>query len=69
VAAVRVSGPDDPLARRCPLAQGRVRIGGRATAYVCEAGVCRLPVTGVEAFERELDAIGLAPLPTPPPSG
>ena len=44
-------------------------IEGRASAYVCQAGACRLPVTEVAAFERELDAIGLAPLPIPPPSG
>ncbi len=69
VAALLVSGPDDALARRCPLAQGRERLEGRASAYVCEAGACRLPVAEVAAFERELDAIGLAPLPIPPSSG
>ncbi|MEJ2290837.1 MAG: hypothetical protein P8Y05_03855, partial [Deinococcales bacterium] len=60
VDALLVTAPDDPLGRRCPLAQGRERIGGRATAYVCRAGACRLPVTEVDAFEAELDALGLA---------
>jgi len=69
VAALLVSGPDDALARRCPLAQGRERLEGRATAYVCRAGACRLPVVGAAAFERELDAIGLAPLPAAPRAG
>jgi uncharacterized protein YyaL (SSP411 family) len=69
VAALLVSGPDDALARRCPLAQGRERLEGRASAYVCQGGVCRLPVVEVAAFERELDAIGLAPLSIPPHSG
>ena len=69
VEAVLVRGPDDPVTARVPWAQGRSRLDGRATVYVCEAGACRLPVTEVEAFERELDAIGLAPLPIPPPSG
>ncbi len=69
VAALLVSGPDDPLARRCPLTQGRERLEGRATAYVCRAGACRLPVADARAFERELDAIDLGPLPLPPRSG
>ena len=69
VAALLVSGPDDALARRCPLTRGRDRVRGRATAYVCRAGACRLPVDDAAAFERELDAIDLAPLPAPPVAG
>jgi uncharacterized protein YyaL (SSP411 family) len=39
-------------------------VGGRATAYVCEAGTCRLPATDPAAFERALDAIGVPSAPT-----
>ncbi len=61
VAAVLVSGAADPLVERAPLLQDRTRLDGRATAYVCEAGTCRLPVTTPEAFEEALDAVGIVP--------
>jgi len=54
VAALLVSGPQDPLARRSPLAAARDRLEGRATAYVCEAGACRLPTADPETFARQL---------------
>jgi len=68
VTALLVTGPDDPLARRAPLTAGRERLDGRATAFVCRAGTCRLPVTAPEDFERELDSVGAEPL-RPFPAG
>jgi uncharacterized protein len=38
-----------------PLLEGRDR-GNGATAYVCEAGVCKLPVTSAEDLAAQLDA-------------
>ncbi len=55
--AVLVAGPDDPLAARIPLASGRERLEGRATAYVCRAGACRLPTADPAEFERQLQAL------------
>jgi uncharacterized protein YyaL (SSP411 family) len=42
------------LSQLVPLAEGKALQDGKATAYVCEAGTCRLPVTDAEAFRREL---------------
>jgi len=36
------------LARIIPLVRGKVAIGGRATAYVCEERTCMTP-TGISA--------------------
>ncbi|CAN5490545.1 thioredoxin domain-containing protein [soil metagenome] len=47
-------GADDPLTTRLPFLQGRDRVEGKATAYVCESGVCKLPVTTVEALAEVL---------------
>jgi uncharacterized protein YyaL (SSP411 family) len=33
------------LARRVPFVEGKIAKGGRATAYVCERTICKLPVT------------------------
>ena len=37
-----------------PLMQGREMIDGRATAYVCENYVCKLPVTEPQALASQL---------------
>ncbi|MEX2541858.1 MAG: thioredoxin domain-containing protein [Trueperaceae bacterium] len=47
-------GPEHPLVERLPFLEGRGPIAGRPAAYVCEAGVCRLPVTEPDDLAREL---------------
>ncbi len=49
--------PDEALEwEDLPVLDGRTMIGGKATAYVCENFVCKLPVTTVEALLEQLDA-------------
>ena len=41
-----LADPDDDESRaEVPLLRDRVEVDGRATAYVCERFVCKLPVT------------------------
>ncbi|HEX2058480.1 MAG TPA: thioredoxin domain-containing protein [Actinomycetota bacterium] len=44
----------DDAAAVIPLLEGRGAPGGRATAYVCRNGTCKLPVTGPDEFEEQL---------------
>jgi uncharacterized protein len=44
----------DALARLAPIAEGKTALSGRATAYVCEGGTCRLPATEPAAMEAQL---------------
>ena len=44
----------DQPADRLPLLEGRQKIDGVATAYVCENYVCQLPVTDPQALARQL---------------
>ena len=46
----------DPAASAIPLMAERVAIDGRATAYVCRAFACRLPVGEPDALRAELEA-------------
>ncbi len=42
------------LARLAPVAEGRLAVSGKPTAYVCERGACRLPVIGPEKLAEAL---------------
>ena len=57
VAVALVEDSSDPLVARLPFLQGRDRVDGKATAYVCEAGSCRLPVTTPEALKAQLVSV------------
>jgi uncharacterized protein YyaL (SSP411 family) len=48
---------DDPdeMARDIPLFEDRKRLDGKATAFVCEHGVCKLPVDTPDELERQLE--------------
>jgi uncharacterized protein YyaL (SSP411 family) len=50
--------PDRPdahkLAKKIPLLAGRSFVKGKATAYVCENFICKLPVTTPEALLKQL---------------
>ncbi|MGH2787084.1 MAG: thioredoxin domain-containing protein [Actinomycetota bacterium] len=48
------SESDESAARTIPLLQGRSRLSGRATAYVCRNGTCRLPVDDPDALAEQL---------------
>ena len=39
-----------------PLLEGKVAKKGKATAYVCESGLCKLPTTDVDVFMEQLKA-------------
>ncbi|MDQ3957158.1 MAG: thioredoxin domain-containing protein [Actinomycetota bacterium] len=49
-----VDEPVDEAARIVPLVQGRHRVDGRATAYVCRNGTCKMPVTEPDDLEEQL---------------
>ena len=58
ILAVAVEGRD--LAAQgelVALLQGKVAQGGKATAYVCERGVCKLPTTDPDAFARQIQEV------------
>ena len=49
-----LSGPAESDESALPLLRGRVKIDGRATAYVCRNFACQLPVTEVSALREQL---------------
>jgi hypothetical protein len=57
VLAVAVQGDDLTAKERLvPLLQAKVARGGKATAYVCEAGLCRSPTTDPQVFLDQIRA-------------
>jgi uncharacterized protein len=49
-----VENENNPLISKLPFLQERGRIDNKLTIYVCEAGVCKLPVTTLEALQKQL---------------
>ena len=45
------------LYKHLPLLQGKTKLGGTASAYVCEHGSCQLPVTVPEKLRQQLIAL------------
>jgi uncharacterized protein YyaL (SSP411 family) len=43
------------LARHFPFIASITTIGNRATAYICENNVCKLPTNDLETMGRKLD--------------
>lgn len=50
----------DSLARIAPIAAGKTALAGRATAYICEHGACRLPTTEPAVMLTQLAAVHAA---------
>jgi uncharacterized protein len=46
---------NNPLISTLPFLQERGRIDNKPTVYVCEAGVCKLPVTTLEGLRKQLE--------------
>lgn len=51
-----MASEDDPMAEELGLLEGRVLIGGKPTAYVCQNYACQMPVTDPEALLEQLGA-------------
>jgi uncharacterized protein YyaL (SSP411 family) len=57
VLVVTSQGPDlAEQSKEIPMLEGKVARGAKATAYVCQSGVCKLPTTEVEAFMEQVRA-------------
>ena len=58
VLAVASEGSElESLAEKIPLLGGKTAQKGKATAYVCENGACKLPTTEPAAFAREIKTV------------
>jgi hypothetical protein len=49
---------DGKAAELAPLTEGKVSLGGKPTAYICENFACKSPVTQVADLARQLDSYG-----------
>jgi len=58
LAVVPDQGREEQLEELIPLIRGKVAAEGRATAYVCEQGVCRLPTSDASELAAQLAAEG-----------
>lgn len=47
----------EELGKEIPLLEGRTKIGNKTTAFVCKNFVCKLPVTEVSDFVKQLNSI------------
>jgi hypothetical protein len=56
VLAFAAPGEVAALGERIPLLEGRLAVGGRATAYVCRDRICQLPVHRLEELVTQLGA-------------
>jgi uncharacterized protein YyaL (SSP411 family) len=52
--SVLIAGDEPTSGELIPLLRDRPQIDGRATAYVCRAGTCRMPVTDPEELDAQL---------------
>jgi uncharacterized protein YyaL (SSP411 family) len=52
---IATQGTDlDGQRKLVPLLEGRKAIGGKVTAYVCQAQVCKLPTTDPAVFASQI---------------
>jgi uncharacterized protein YyaL (SSP411 family) len=54
--ALAMTDPRETSSSKIPLLQGRHRVGGAATAFVCERFTCKLPVSSPEALAAQIEA-------------
>ena len=55
--SVVVVAEGSSLYKRLPMLQGKTKLGGETTAYVCEHGSCQLPVTTPKELREQLVAL------------
>ena len=58
VLGIAIEGADlEAQSQLVPLLEGKVARDGRATAYVCERGVCKLPTLEPDVFARQIGVV------------